>query len=45
MNGKEIYLYIYRAITLNSMVVKVLDWIILQKEQTTLNNSDLHFGF
>ncbi len=36
----------YRAIyTLSSVVGKVLDWVILLKEQTTLNSSDLQFGF
>ncbi len=35
----------YRAITLSSVVGKVLDWVILQKEQIALNSSDLEFGF
>ncbi len=35
----------YRAITFSSVVGKVLDWVILLKEQTALNSSDLQFGF
>ncbi len=35
----------YRAITLSGVVGKVLDWVILLKEQTVLNSSDLQFGF
>ncbi len=35
----------YRAITLSNVVGKVLDWVILLKEQTALNSSDLQFGF
>ncbi len=34
----------YRAITLSNVVGKVLDWIILLKEQTALSSSDLQFG-
>ena len=35
----------YRAIVLNSMFSKVLDWIILMKEQSSLLSSELQFGF
>ena len=35
----------YRAIALSSMFSKVLDWIILVKEQSSLLSSELQFGF
>ncbi len=35
----------YRAITLSSVVGKVLNWVILLKEQTALNSPDLQFSF
>ncbi len=35
----------YTAITFNSVVGKVLDWVILLKEQTALNSSDLQVWF
>ena len=35
----------YRAITLSSVVGKVLDWIILIKEHKALNCTQLQFGF
>ncbi len=31
----------YRAITLNSIIGKVFDWVLLIKEKNVLNNSDL----
>ena len=35
----------YRAIALSSMFGKVLDWNILMKEQSSLLDSELQFGF
>ena len=35
----------YRSIALSSVVGKTLDWVILIKENCTLNSSDLQFGF
>ncbi len=35
----------FRAITLSSIIGKVLDWIILIKDQNSLCGSDLQFGF
>ena len=35
----------YRAIALNSILTKILDWIILLKEQYSLCSSELKFGF
>ena len=35
----------YRAIALSSMFSKVLDWIILMKEQSSLLSLELQFGF
>ncbi len=35
----------FRAIALSSIFGKVLDWIILIKEQKSLCTSNLHFGF
>ena len=35
----------FRAITLSSMMGKLLDWIILSKEKAALYTSDQQFGF
>ena len=35
----------YRAITLSSIMGKVLDWVVLLKESAALVSSDLQFGF
>ncbi len=35
----------FRAITLSSIIGKVLNWIFLIKEQNSLCTSDLQFGF
>ena len=35
----------YRAIALSSIFGKILDWIILIKEQSSLFSSELQFGF
>ncbi len=35
----------YRATTLSTIIIKVLDWIMLLKESTSLGSSDLQFGF
>ena len=35
----------YRAITLSSIFSKILDWIILIKEENSLCSSELEFGF
>lgn len=35
----------YRSIALSSILSKILDWIILTKERTSLISSDLQFGF
>ncbi len=35
----------YRAITLSSIIGKILDWIILIKEEQSLSSSSLQFGF
>ncbi len=35
----------YRAITLSSIIGKVLDWVVLLKESESLGSSDLQFGF
>ncbi len=35
----------YRAITLGSIIGKILDWIILIKEDQSLSSSSLQFGF
>ncbi len=35
----------YRAIALNSIIAKILDWIILFKEEQSLSSSYLQFGF
>ncbi len=35
----------YRAIPLSSIIGKILDWIILIKEEQSLSSSSLQFGF
>ncbi len=35
----------YRAITLSSIIGKILDWIMLIKEEQSLSSSSLQFGF
>ncbi len=35
----------YRAITLSSIIGKIMDWIILIKEEQSLSSSSLQFGF
>ena len=35
----------YRAIALSSIFSKILDWVILIKEEMTLCSSNLQFGF
>ncbi len=35
----------YRAIALSSIIGKILDWIILIKEEQSLSSSSLQFGF
>ena len=35
----------YRAITLGSVICKLFDYIILNKEQERMSSNDLQFGF
>ncbi len=35
----------FRAIALSSKICKVLDWIILMKDEKSLCSSELQFGF
>ncbi len=45
MHHSMAYSNIYRAITLSSIIGKVLDWVVLLKESAALGGSDLQFGF